>query len=111
MKATFLRRGGRAGGDRARSGDRFPTDAIVRTVRACVCGSDLHRYHSMPASTTPRSMGHELIAVVEEVGPEVTTVRPGDFVVAPFAWQDNTCAFCREGHADGVPARRVLRHA
>ena len=42
-------------------------------------------------------MGHELIAVVEETGPEVTTVRPGDFVVAPFAWQDNTCVFCREG--------------
>ena len=98
MKATFLYGAGDVRVETVPDpAIRFPTDAIVRTVRACVCGSDLHRYHSMPASTTPRSMGHELIAVVEEVGPEVTTVRPGDFVVAPFAWQDNTCAFCREG--------------
>ncbi|MFV0461776.1 MAG: zinc-binding dehydrogenase [Nostocoides sp.] len=76
---------------------RQPTDAIVRTVRACVCGSDLHRWHSMPASDTGRSMGHELIAVVEEVGPGVTTLKTGDFVIAPFGWQDNTCVFCREG--------------
>jgi threonine dehydrogenase-like Zn-dependent dehydrogenase len=42
-------------------------------------------------------MGHELIAVVEEVGADVMTVKPGDFVIAPFAFQDNTCVFCREG--------------
>ncbi|WP_205649311.1 alcohol dehydrogenase catalytic domain-containing protein [Agromyces sp. LHK192] len=74
-----------------------PTDAIVRTVRTCVCGSDLHPYHSMAASEHGTSMGHELIAIVEEVGSAVTTVKPGDFVVAPFAFQDNTCVFCREG--------------
>jgi len=76
---------------------QHPTDAIVRTVRACVCGSDLHRYHSMPARDTGRSMGHELIGVVEETGAAVTSVKPGDFVVVPFSWQDNTCVFCREG--------------
>jgi len=74
-----------------------PTDAIVRVVRACVCGSDLHPYHSMPASGAGNPMGHELIGVVEETGADVSTVRPGDFVVAPFAFQDNTCVFCREG--------------
>jgi threonine dehydrogenase-like Zn-dependent dehydrogenase len=74
-----------------------PTDAIVRVVRACVCGSDLHPYHSMPASGAGNPMGHELIGVVEETGADVSTVRPGDFVVAPFALQDNTCVFCREG--------------
>jgi len=42
-------------------------------------------------------MGHELIAVVEEVGSDVTTVRPGDFVIVPFAYQDNTCVYCQEG--------------
>jgi threonine dehydrogenase-like Zn-dependent dehydrogenase len=73
------------------------TDAIVRTVRSCICGSDLHPYHSMAHSVEGRPMGHELIAVVEEVGAEVTTLEPGDFVVAPFAFQDNTCVFCREG--------------
>lgn len=74
-----------------------PTDAIVRTIRACVCGSDLHGYHSMDPAAAPRPMGHELIAVVEEVGREVTSVKQGDFVIAPFAYQDNTCVFCREG--------------
>ncbi len=76
---------------------RNPTDAIVRTVRSCICGSDLHPYHSMHASDRGRPMGHELIAVVEEVGSEVRTVRRGDFVIVPFAFQDNTCVFCREG--------------
>ncbi|WP_174442375.1 zinc-binding dehydrogenase [Demequina salsinemoris] len=74
-----------------------PTDAIVRTVRACVCGSDLHPYHSLPAMEQGLSMGHELIAVVEEVGADVKTLKKGDFVVVPFAFQDNTCVFCQEG--------------
>lgn len=74
-----------------------PTDAIVRTVRACVCGSDLHPYHSMASDPEGRPMGHELIGVVEEVGSAVTTLKAGDFVIAPFAFQDNTCVFCREG--------------
>jgi len=74
-----------------------PTDAIVRTVRACICGSDLHPYHSLPKTAEGQSMGHELIGVVEEIGSEVTSVRPGDFVIVPFAYSDNTCVFCREG--------------
>lgn len=80
-----------------------PTDAIVRTVRACVCGSDLHPYRSMHPSTTGRPVGHELVAVVEEVGPEVRTVRVGDLVVVPFAYADNTCVFCREGLQTSCP--------
>ncbi|TCC23823.1 zinc-binding dehydrogenase [Kribbella speibonae] len=74
-----------------------PTDAIVRVVRACVCGSDLHPYHSMAATADGRSMGHEFVGVVEETGDDVTTVKAGDFVTAPFAWSDGTCDFCREG--------------
>ncbi|ROS23975.1 threonine dehydrogenase-like Zn-dependent dehydrogenase [Cellulomonas sp. PhB150] len=74
-----------------------PTDAIVRVVRACVCGSDLHPYRSMEASAHGAAMGHELLGVVEEVGTAVVTVTPGDFVISPFAYQDNTCAFCRDG--------------
>lgn len=81
----------------------FPTDALVRTIRACVCGSDLHPYHDMPAREHGRSMGHELIAVVEEVGPEVRHITKGDFVIAPFAFQDNTCEFCREGLQTNCP--------
>ena len=53
-----------------------PTDAIVRTVRACVCGSDLHPYHSLPHTADGTPMGHELIGVVEETGTAVTSVNP-----------------------------------
>ncbi|WP_174442361.1 zinc-binding dehydrogenase [Demequina silvatica] len=80
-----------------------PTDAIVRTVRACICGSDLHPYHSMPASEHGQSMGHELIAVVEEIGSEVKNLEVGDFVVVPFAFSDNTCAICKEGFQTACP--------
>jgi threonine dehydrogenase-like Zn-dependent dehydrogenase len=76
---------------------QLPTDALVRVVRACVCGSDLHPYHSMPASERGRTMGHEFIGVVEETGSEVSSLKAGDFVIAPFAYSDNTCDFCREG--------------
>jgi threonine dehydrogenase-like Zn-dependent dehydrogenase len=74
-----------------------PTDALVRIVRACVCGSDLHSYHQMPASAQGVPMGHEFVGVVEAVGSEVSGVKAGDFVISPFAWSDNTCDFCREG--------------
>ncbi|WP_250280161.1 alcohol dehydrogenase catalytic domain-containing protein [Frankia sp. Cppng1_Ct_nod] len=74
-----------------------PTDAVVRVVLACVCGSDLHPYHSMSPTDEGVPMGHEFLGVVEEVGAQVTGLAPGDFVVSPFAFSDNTCAFCREG--------------
>ncbi|WP_431887624.1 zinc-dependent alcohol dehydrogenase family protein [Nocardiopsis alba] len=73
-----------------------PTDALVRITASCVCGSDLHPYHSMTADEGPARMGHELIGVVEEVGTEVATLKRGDLVVSPFAISDNTCEYCRE---------------
>ena len=74
-----------------------PTDAILRVVRASICGSDLWPYNSMEPSEAGQSMGHEAIGVVEEVGNEVRTVKRGDFVVMPFAISDGSCEFCREG--------------
>ena len=74
-----------------------PTDALVRIVRACICGSDLHPYHQMTATGQGSPMGHEFVGIVEEIGAEVRTLKAGDFVIAPFAWSDNTCDFCREG--------------
>jgi threonine dehydrogenase-like Zn-dependent dehydrogenase len=74
-----------------------PTDAVVAITRACICGSDLWPYQSMQKSATGRRMGHEFIGTVEETGREVRTVRKGDLVVAPFAWSDGTCEFCRRG--------------
>ncbi|MGW3911761.1 zinc-binding dehydrogenase [Streptomyces sp. NPDC005070] len=74
-----------------------PTDAIVRIVLSCVCGSDLWPYKSLPSTDNPRHMGHEFLGVVEETGSAVTGLKPGDVVVAPFVYSDNTCAYCREG--------------
>ena len=74
-----------------------PTDALVRVTRACICGSDLWPYNSMPASEIGNRMGHEFIGIVESIGAEVRTVKKGDLVVAPFAWSDGTCEFCQQG--------------
>jgi threonine dehydrogenase-like Zn-dependent dehydrogenase len=76
---------------------REPTDAIIRVVRACICGSDLWPYNEMPRSETGQSMGHEAIGIVEAVGRDVRTVTRGQVVVMPFAISDGTCEFCREG--------------
>ena len=73
------------------------TDAVVRIVRACVCGSDLHPYHGMDASTEGASMGHEFIGVIEETGSEVRSLTKGDLVISPFSFSDGTCEFCQEG--------------
>jgi threonine dehydrogenase-like Zn-dependent dehydrogenase len=74
-----------------------PTDAILRVVRASICGSDLWPYNDMPTSDEGQSMGHEAIGVVEAVGSDVRTIKPGRLVVMPFALSDGTCEFCRNG--------------
>ena len=79
------------------------TDAIVRVVRTCICGSDLHPYHSMAASSDGTTMGHEMIGVVEQTGDLVSTVTPGDLVIAPFAFSDNTCDICLDGFQTACP--------
>ena len=74
-----------------------PTDALVRVTHACICGSDLWPYKKMERSAVGNRMGHEFIGLVEAVGADVRTVKRGDLVVAPFAWSDGTCVFCRQG--------------
>ena len=58
-----------------------PTDAIVRVVRAAICGSDLHPYRSMPATDQGRPMGHEFLGIIEDTGAEVTGLKRGDLVL------------------------------
>ena len=74
-----------------------PTDALLTVTHACICGSDLWPYKSMEPDPKGRRMGHEFIGIIEDVGAEVRTVKRGDLVVAPFAWSDGTCEFCRRG--------------
>src|SRR3954463_3500415 len=74
-----------------------PTDAILRVVRACICGSDLWPFNDMPRNSKGQSMGHEAIGVVEDVGGAVTQVKRGQVVIMPFAISDGICDFCQEG--------------
>ncbi|MFB9908803.1 zinc-dependent alcohol dehydrogenase family protein [Allokutzneria oryzae] len=74
-----------------------PTDAVVRVVRSCICGSDLWPYADMKPSEQGRRIGHEFLGVVEDIGSEVSGLSRGDLVVAPFVFSDNTCEFCVEG--------------
>ncbi|GAA4986883.1 zinc-dependent alcohol dehydrogenase family protein [Kitasatospora paranensis] len=82
---------------------RRPTDAVVRVVNACICGSDLWAYRGVASRVAGQRIGHEFLGVVEEVGAQVRGFRPGDFVVAPFVWSDGTCDFCREGLHTSCP--------
>jgi threonine dehydrogenase-like Zn-dependent dehydrogenase len=75
---------------------REATDAIVRVVMACVCGSDLWYYRG-ETDFPPGPIGHEFIGVVEDTGADVRTVKRGQLVIAPFAYSDGTCPHCRHG--------------
>jgi threonine dehydrogenase-like Zn-dependent dehydrogenase len=83
-------------GDRPDPVISAPTDAIVRVVLGCVCGSDLWYYRGeSPHELGP--IGHEFVGVVEEVGTAVSGLARGDFVVAPFTYSDGTCPNCLAG--------------
>ena len=83
-------------GDRPDPTITEPTDAVVRVVLACVCGSDLWYYRG-ETEFESGPIGHEFIGVVEEVGGVVHTVSKGDLVISPFAFSDGTCPHCRHG--------------
>jgi threonine dehydrogenase-like Zn-dependent dehydrogenase len=82
--------------DRPDPGIAEPTDAVVRVVLACVCGSDLWYYRG-ESEFEPGPIGHEFIGVVEDIGADVRDIKKGDFVIAPFAFSDGTCPHCRHG--------------
>jgi len=79
-----------------------PTDAIVRVVAGCICGSDLWGYRGENGPITqPRTIGHECLGEVVEVGPAVRDFKPGDLVVVPFCHCDGTCPHCLAGMQSG----------
>ncbi|MDN3481239.1 zinc-dependent alcohol dehydrogenase family protein [Arthrobacter sp. APC 3897] len=83
--------------DRADPVIEEPTDAVIRLAATCICGSDLWPYRGIE-EVRPAPMGHEYVGWVEEVGPDVRSVKPGDFVVGSFWASDNTCEICRAGY-------------
>ncbi|HET8640336.1 MAG TPA: zinc-dependent alcohol dehydrogenase family protein, partial [Pseudonocardiaceae bacterium] len=85
-----------------------PTDAVIRVTAACVCGSDLWLYRGVDAVDEPAPMGHEYVGIVEEVGDDVRTLAPGQFVVGSFFASDNTCEICLAGYQTGCVAREPV---
>ena len=83
--------------DRADPTVREPTDAIIRTVATCVCGSDLWPYRGLDKVEQPRAIGHEYVGIVEEVGSQVGRISKGQFVIGGFYASDGTCPHCRAG--------------
>jgi threonine dehydrogenase-like Zn-dependent dehydrogenase len=74
------------------------TDAIIRLSATCICGSDLWPYRGVDPVQEPTPMGHEYVGIVEEIGSEVTTITPGQFVIGSFYASDNTCEICQAGY-------------
>ena len=74
-----------------------PTDAVIRVVATCICGSDLWPYRGAD-TFDHQPMGHEYVGVVEQLGADVSKVGVGDFVVGSFIASDNSCDICRAGY-------------
>jgi threonine dehydrogenase-like Zn-dependent dehydrogenase len=75
-----------------------PTDAVIKILATCVCGSDLWPYRGISRYSEPTPMGHEYCGIVEEVGSAVSSVTRGQFVIGSFFASDNTCPNCRAGY-------------
>jgi threonine dehydrogenase-like Zn-dependent dehydrogenase len=85
-----------------------PTDVVLKISATCVCGSDLWSYRGINPVTRPTRMGHEYCGIVQEVGADVTSIRPGQFVVGSFLASDNTCEICRSGYQSSCVHREGL---
>ena len=97
MKAAIFRGPGAVeAGERPDPVIQQPTDAIVRVVLGCVCGSDLWYYRG-ESQHAVGSIGHEFIGIVEQAGAGVRGVRAGDLVIAPFIYSDMSCPHCLNG--------------
>ena len=75
-----------------------PTDAIIKVTSSGICGSDLHLYEVLgPFIDAGDILGHEPMGIVEEIGSEVTKIKPGDRVVIPFNISCGHCYTCEKG--------------
>lgn len=88
-----------------------PTDAVIRIAATCVCGSDLWPYRGLQPINGPTPMGHEYCGIVEEVGRDVKSIRPGQFVIGSFATSDSTCPHCEYGYPSSCARREFISRA
>lgn len=111
MKATFL-----YGANDVRVDDvamptiQKPTDVVIRTVVACVCGSDLWDYYSKEAAETGVAKGHEVIGVIDQLGSEVKNFKVGDLVVVPFVASCGFCDFCKNNQQTSCRSIEFFGH-
>ncbi len=105
---TYVQKGEFALREKAKPELIEETDAIVRVTLASICTSDLHiKYGSVPKAVPGITVGHEMVGIVEQVGKQVRTVRPGDRVTANVETFCGECFFCKHGwvnnctHKDG----------
>lgn len=102
MKAlTYLEQGKFALTEKPRPKLQQPGDAIVRVTMSSICTSDLHIKHgSVPRAVPGITLGHEMVGIVEEVGEQVTAVRPGDRVTVNVETYCGECFFCQHGYVN-----------
>ncbi len=102
MKAyTYIEKGHFALIDKPRPVLLEPTDAIVRVTLGSICSSDLHIKHgSVPRAVPGITVGHEMVGIVEEAGPQVSGVKVGDRVTVNVETFCGECFFCRHGYVN-----------
>lgn len=102
MKAyTYIEKGHFALVDKPRPVLLQPTDAIVRVTLGSICSSDLHIKHgSVPRAVPGITVGHEMVGIVEEIGPQVSGVKVGDRVTVNVETFCGECFFCRHGYVN-----------
>ena len=107
MKSAVYTKAGQVGIEEIKRPSIQESDnVIIRVVRTCVCGSDLWSYRNPDIKAGHKNSGHEAIGIVEETGEAITTVKPGDFVIAPFTHGCGECDACRAGY-DGTCDRHI----
>lgn len=102
MKAyTYIEKGHFALVEKPRPALLEPTDAIVRVTLGSICSSDLHIKHgSVPRAVPGITVGHEMVGIVEEAGPQVSGVKVGDRVTVNVETFCGECFFCRHGYVN-----------
>lgn len=98
---TYLEQGQFALCEKPKSQLKDSRDALVRVTLGSICTSDLHIKHgSVPRAVPGITVGHEMVGIVEEVGPDVVSVKPGDRVTVNVETFCGDCFFCRHGYVN-----------